>query len=114
MSVTMFIAALVGLRFAARFDPKRVAQAGLALLCAGAVLLMGTIDVELDEAEFAVALALFGAGAGLLLWGRGAPGAQALDRRRRDLRRALVLVHAKTAGAAALRQGAERRGRLAG
>jgi predicted MFS family arabinose efflux permease len=67
MSVTMFIAALVGPRFAARFDPKRVAQAGLALLCAGAVLLLGTIDVELDEAEFAVALALFGAGAGLLL-----------------------------------------------
>jgi EmrB/QacA subfamily drug resistance transporter len=67
MSVTMFIAALVGPRLAARFDPKRVAQAGLALLCAGAVLLLGTIDVELDEAEFAVALALFGAGAGLLL-----------------------------------------------
>jgi Na+/melibiose symporter-like transporter len=67
MSVTMFIAALVGPRFAARLDPKRVAQAGLALLAAGAVLLLGTIDVQLNGAEFAVALALFGAGAGLLL-----------------------------------------------
>ena len=30
-------------------------------------LLLGTIDVELDEAGFAIALALFGVGAGLLL-----------------------------------------------
>ena len=31
------------------------------------MLLLGTIDVELDEADFAVALALFGVGAGLML-----------------------------------------------
>jgi EmrB/QacA subfamily drug resistance transporter len=67
MSVAMFIAALAGPRLAAGFAPKRVAQAGLVALTAAAVLLLSTIDVELDESTFAVALAIFGVGAGLLL-----------------------------------------------
>jgi MFS family permease len=67
MSVAMFAAALAGPRFAARFAPKRVAQAGLLALVVASLILLGTIDVELDETQFAVALALFGIGAGLLL-----------------------------------------------
>ena len=67
MSVTMFIAALLGPRLAAGFAPKRVAQAGLVALALASLLLLGTIDVELRETEFAVALGLFGVGAGLLL-----------------------------------------------
>jgi len=67
MSVTMFIAALLGPRLAAGFAPKRVAQAGLIALSLASILLLGTIDVELKDAEFAIALALFGVGAGLLL-----------------------------------------------
>jgi MFS family permease len=67
MSVTMFIAAMVGPKLAAGFAPKRVAQAGLLALVLASILLLGTIDVDLDEAEFAVALGLFGVGAGLLL-----------------------------------------------
>ena len=67
MSVAMFLAAMAGPKLAAGFAPKRVAQAGLIALAAASVLLLGTIDVELDEAEFAIALALFGVGAGLLL-----------------------------------------------
>jgi len=67
MSVTMFIAAMVGPKLATGFAPKRVAQAGLVALVLASVLLLGTIDVELDEAEFALALAVFGVGAGLLL-----------------------------------------------
>jgi MFS family permease len=67
MSVTMFIAALLGPRLAAGFAPKRVAQAGLIALVLASILLLGTIDVELSEAGFAIALALFGVGAGLLL-----------------------------------------------
>jgi EmrB/QacA subfamily drug resistance transporter len=67
MSVTMFIAALLGPRIASRLSPRRVAQIGLAALFVGAVLLLATIDVQLDETEFAVALSLFGVGAGLLL-----------------------------------------------
>jgi EmrB/QacA subfamily drug resistance transporter len=67
MSVAMFVAAMGGPRLAAGFAPKRVAQAGLVALVIAAVLLLATIDVELDEAEFAVALVVFGIGAGLLL-----------------------------------------------
>jgi EmrB/QacA subfamily drug resistance transporter len=67
MSVTMFLAAMTGPRLAAGFAPKRVAQAGLVALVAASLLLLGTIDVELEETEFAIALAVFGIGAGLLL-----------------------------------------------
>ncbi len=67
MSVAMFAAAMAGPKLAAGIAPKRVAQAGLVALAAASVVLLGTIDVELDKAEFAFALALFGVGAGLLL-----------------------------------------------
>jgi EmrB/QacA subfamily drug resistance transporter len=67
MSVTMFAAALLGPRLAAGFAPKRVAQAGLLALAIAAVVLLSTIDVELNNAPFTIALAIFGVGAGLLL-----------------------------------------------
>jgi MFS family permease len=67
MSVTMFAAAMLGPRLAAGFAPKRVAQAGLLALAAAALFLLGTIDAELEETESAVALSVFGIGAGLLL-----------------------------------------------
>jgi hypothetical protein len=63
----MFAAAMLGPRLAAGFAPKRVAQAGLLALALASVFLLGTIDVELNETGFAVALAVFGVGAGLLL-----------------------------------------------
>jgi MFS family permease len=67
MSVAMFVAAMLGPRLAAGFAPKRVAQAGLLALFLASLLLLGTVDVELSEAEFGLALAVFGIGAGLLL-----------------------------------------------
>ncbi|HEU4974901.1 MAG TPA: MFS transporter [Baekduia sp.] len=67
MSVTMFVAALAGPRLAAGLAPRRVAQAGLVALVLGSLLLLQTIDVELRGTDFAVALAFFGVGAGLLL-----------------------------------------------
>jgi MFS family permease len=67
MSVTMFLAAMMGPRLAARFAPKRVVQVGLLALAGASVLLLGTIDVELNKPEFGVALAVFGIGAGLML-----------------------------------------------
>ena len=67
MSVTMFIAALAGPRLAAGIAPRRVAQAGLVAIGAAALLLVQTVDVELNQSAFAWALALFGVGAGLLL-----------------------------------------------
>jgi Na+/melibiose symporter-like transporter len=67
MSVTMFIAALAGPRLAAGLAPKRVCQVGLLALVVASVVLLGTIEPELDGTTFALALALFGVGAGLLL-----------------------------------------------
>jgi Na+/melibiose symporter-like transporter len=67
MSVTMFIAAMAGPRLAASFAPKRVVQAGLVAIAIASFLLLGTIDVELNEAGFAISLAVFGVGAGLML-----------------------------------------------
>jgi MFS family permease len=67
MSVTMFLAAMAGPRLAAGFAPKRVVQAGLIAIAIASFLLLGTIDVELNKAGFAIALAIFGIGAGLML-----------------------------------------------
>jgi hypothetical protein len=58
---------MLGPRLATGFAPKRVAQAGLVALSIGAVMLLATIDVELNGTWFALALAIFGVGAGLLL-----------------------------------------------
>jgi MFS family permease len=67
MSVAMFVAAMGAPRLASGIAPKRVAQAGLVALVIASVLLLSTIDVQLDESSFAIALAVFGVGAGLLL-----------------------------------------------
>jgi MFS family permease len=67
MSVTMFAAAMLGPKLAAGLAPKRVAQIGLVALTVASVVLLGTINVELNRPEFGLALALFGVGAGLLL-----------------------------------------------
>jgi Na+/melibiose symporter-like transporter len=67
MSVTMLIAALAGPKLAARLAPRLIVQVGLAAMVVAALALVGTIDVELNETGFKVALALFGVGAGLMM-----------------------------------------------
>jgi hypothetical protein len=67
LSVTMFLAAMAGPRLAAGFAPRRVARWGLLALTAASIVLLGTIDVQLDETEFVLAVGLFGIGAGLLI-----------------------------------------------
>ena len=67
LSVTMFLAALAGPRLAAGFAPRTVTRWGLLALAAASVLLLATIDVQLDETDFVIAVAVFGVGAGLML-----------------------------------------------
>jgi EmrB/QacA subfamily drug resistance transporter len=67
MSITMLIAALAGPKLAARIAPKLVVQIGLAAMVVAGLVLVGTIDVELNETWFKLSLALFGIGAGLLM-----------------------------------------------
>ena len=67
MSVAMLVGALGGSRLTARMAPRRVSRLGLASIALSLVFLVGTIDVELNSVHFAIALALFGLGAGLLV-----------------------------------------------
>ena len=66
MSVAMLIAAVTGPRLAARRSPKAVARAGLLSVALGATVVLATLDVELNDIGFAIGLAMFGVGAGLL------------------------------------------------
>jgi EmrB/QacA subfamily drug resistance transporter len=66
MSATMLIAALVGPRIAGRRSPRRVVQAGFVAISIAAVGLVATVDVELNGLPFAISLAVFGIGVGLL------------------------------------------------
>jgi MFS family permease len=66
LSVAMLVFALLGPRFAARFSPRLVAQLGLLAVSLGALVMLGTLDVKLNETGFKLALGLVGAGAGLL------------------------------------------------
>ena len=67
MSVTMLIAALIGPKLAVRLAPKLVVRIGLVAMSVAAFVLVGTIDVKLNETGFKLSLALFGIGAGLLM-----------------------------------------------
>ena len=66
LSVAMLVFALLGPRMAARRSPRIVAQVGLVAVSVGALVMLGTIDVKLNDPGFKIALALIGAGAGLL------------------------------------------------
>jgi MFS family permease len=66
LSVAMLVFALLGPRIAARRSPRTVAQLGLVAISIGAVVMLATLDVKLHDFGFKTALALIGAGAGLL------------------------------------------------
>ena len=67
LSVAMLVFALLGPRIAGRRSPRTVAQAGLVAVSIGAIVMLATLDVELEQTPgFKIALALIGAGAGLL------------------------------------------------
>jgi EmrB/QacA subfamily drug resistance transporter len=66
-SVGLFLSAIVGSRLATRFAPRPLVQAGLALVFASTLLLMGTIEPELDNAPFLFAMGVLGVGMGLVV-----------------------------------------------
>lgn len=66
-SVGLFLSAIVGSGLATRFAPKRLVQAGLALVFASTLLLMGTIEPELDNTAFLFAMGVLGVGMGLVV-----------------------------------------------
>ena len=66
LSVAMLVFALLGPRIAGRRSPRTVAQVGLVAVSIGAIVMLATLDVTLNDTGFKIALALIGAGAGLL------------------------------------------------
>ncbi|MGD9571867.1 MAG: MFS transporter [Thermoleophilia bacterium] len=66
LSVGMLIAALSGPRIAEKTSPRLVVRCGLGAVAISSLMLLGTVDVELDAPALRVALAVFGVGAGLL------------------------------------------------
>jgi MFS family permease len=66
LSVAMLIFALLGPRMAAKRSPRTVAQLGLVAVSIGAFVMLATLDVTLNDPGFKIAMALIGAGAGLL------------------------------------------------
>ena len=66
VSVAMFIASIVGSRLSTRFTVRGIVRTGLAVVTLAAVVLLSTVEVELDESSFAWAMGLLGIGMGLL------------------------------------------------
>src|SRR3954447_6743735 len=66
LSVAMLVFALLGPRLAGRRSPRTVSQMGLISISAGAIVMLATLDVHLNDTGFKIALVLIGAGAGLL------------------------------------------------
>lgn len=66
-SVGLFLSAIAGSGLSSRFAPKRLVQAGLALVFVSTLLLMGTIEPELDNASFLFAMGVLGVGMGLVV-----------------------------------------------
>ncbi|HET8956071.1 MAG TPA: MFS transporter [Solirubrobacterales bacterium] len=66
-SVGLFVSALVGSRLAARFAPKLLVRVGLALVFVASLMLMGTIEPELDNTPFLIAMGVLGVGMGLVV-----------------------------------------------
>lgn len=66
LSLAMLVAAMAGPKVAGRRSPRTVAQAGLVLISAGAVVMLATLDVKLNDTGFKIAMVLVGAGGGLL------------------------------------------------
>ncbi len=66
LSVAMLVFALLGPRLAARRSPRTVAQLGLVAVGIGAIVMLATLDVTLNDTGFKIALAIIGAGGGLL------------------------------------------------
>lgn len=66
MSIAMLVAAFSGPRLAVSWSPRRIVSYGLVLVFAGSMLLITTINPELDDTLFAIGMAIFGAGFGLV------------------------------------------------
>jgi MFS family permease len=67
LSISLLVFALAGARLSGRYSPKRIAYMGLWGMLSGLVLLIAFTETDLHSTGFKIALALVGAGNGLLV-----------------------------------------------
>ena len=66
-SAGLFLSAIAGSALAKRFAPKLLVRTGLGIVFLAALLLLDTVEVELDNASFLVAMGVLGVGMGLIV-----------------------------------------------
>lgn len=66
LSVAVFLASIVGAQMAVKVSPRSWVRIALVILLAANLVLLGTIDQELSSFGFGLALALVGAGVGMM------------------------------------------------
>ncbi len=66
-SAGLFAAALVGSALSKRFAPRPLVRVGLAVVFASTIMLLGTIEPELDNGDFLAAMGVLGIGMGLVI-----------------------------------------------
>jgi len=66
-SVGLFVAALAGSALAKRFPAKALVRVGLAIVFVSTLLLLDTVEPELDNTAFLVAMGVLGVGMGLVV-----------------------------------------------
>ena len=66
-SIGLFVAALGGSALASRFPPRPLVRVGLAIVFVSTLMLLGTIDTELNDAAFLTAMGVLGIGMGLVI-----------------------------------------------
>ncbi|HEX5610602.1 MAG TPA: MFS transporter [Solirubrobacterales bacterium] len=66
-SAGLFVAALAGSALAKRFPARLLVRAGLGIVLVATLLLLDTIEPELDNASFLVAMGVLGVGMGLVV-----------------------------------------------
>ena len=66
-SAGLFLTALAGSALSSRFAPRLLVRVGLAIVFVATLLLLGTIEPQLDNSSFLVAMGVLGVGMGLIL-----------------------------------------------
>jgi EmrB/QacA subfamily drug resistance transporter len=66
-SVGLFVTAIAGSALAGRFAPKPLVRTGLLVVFAAIVMLLATIEPELDNVPFLIAMGVLGVGMGLIV-----------------------------------------------
>jgi predicted MFS family arabinose efflux permease len=67
VSVTLFLTALLGSRLSGRLPPRLIVRVGVGLLVVASLLLLATIEPEIDNLSFGIAMAVLGIGMGLIV-----------------------------------------------